>query len=128
MWREEKSEPGFDPAKPITRPLFPERCDTIVHTERGSLHCICTGSGELRDMAFHGFESDRKTLKYRCPAAAYGTTCAGQAACHKAGEVQGEYGRIVRIDLHIADRRIFTPTPHGSPSWHRGYDRRSALI
>lgn len=25
------------------------------------------------------------------------------------------------------DRRIFVPTPHGSPSWHRGYNRRSAL-
>ena len=24
-------------------------------------------------------------------------------------------------------RRIFTPTPYGSPSWHRGYRRRSAL-
>ena len=22
------------------------------------------------------------------------------------------------------DRRIFTPTPHGSPSWRRGYNRR----
>lgn len=128
MWRAEKSEPGFDPGKPITRPLFPERCDTIVHTERGSVHCICPGSGELRDMAFQGFEADRNTLKYRCPAAAYGSKCAGQTACHKAGGVQpGEYGRIVRIDLHNADRRIFTPTPHGSPSWKRGYNRRSAL-
>ena len=25
------------------------------------------------------------------------------------------------------DRRIFTPTPHGSPSWKRGYRRRPAL-
>ncbi len=25
------------------------------------------------------------------------------------------------------DRRIFVPIPHGSPSWHRGYNRRSAL-
>lgn len=128
MWRAEKTEPGFDPDKPITRALFPERCDTIVHTERGTVHCICPGSGELRDMAFQGFESDRNTLKYRCPAAAYGSTCAGQAACHQSGGVQaGDYGRIVRIDLHTADRRIFTPTPHGSPSWQRGYSRRSAL-
>ena len=26
-----------------------------------------------------------------------------------------------------ADRRIFTPTPWGSPSWQRGCNRRSAL-
>ena len=31
------------------------------------------------------------------------------------------------IDLKTADRRIFTPTPYGSPSWHRGYKRRNAL-
>lgn len=31
------------------------------------------------------------------------------------------------IDLKTADRRIFTPTPHGSPSWRRGYARRNAL-
>lgn len=128
MWRAEKEEPGYDPEKPITRPLFPDRCDTIVYTERGTVHCICPGTGELRDMAFQGFESGRNTIKYRCPAAAYGTTCPGQAACHKAGGVQpGEYGRIVRIDLNTSDRRIFTPTPHGSPSWERGYNRRSAL-
>jgi hypothetical protein len=33
----------------------------------------------------------------------------------------------VRIKLDEHDRRIFVPTPHGSPSWQRGYNRRSAL-
>ena len=33
----------------------------------------------------------------------------------------------MRIDLDEHDRRIFTPTPWGSPSWKRGYRRRSAL-
>ena len=44
-----------------------------------------------------------------------------------AGGHVGAYGRIVRIDLDEQDRRIFTPTPWGSPSWKRGYNRRSAL-
>lgn len=39
----------------------------------------------------------------------------------------GDYGRIVRIKFEEHDRRIFVPTPHGSPSQHRGYNRRSAL-
>ena len=39
----------------------------------------------------------------------------------------GEYGRIVRVDLNTADPGIFTPTPHGSPTWKRGYKRRNAL-
>lgn len=38
-----------------------------------------------------------------------------------------DYGRIVRIGLEDHDRRIFVPTPHGSPSWQRGDNRRSAL-
>jgi len=128
LWREEKQQPDYDPSKPITRPLDPERADTIVHTEKGSVHCICPVTGEQRDLAFQGFEADRNTLKYRCPAAAYGLECQGQAECHQAGGVNpGEYGRIVRIKLDEHDRRIFVPTPHGSPSWQRGYNRRSAL-
>jgi len=54
--------------------------------------------------------------------------CDGAARYHHAaGVAPGEYGRIVRIKLDGHDRRIFVPTPHGSPSWERGYHRRSAL-
>lgn len=128
LWREEKQAPGFDPSQPITRPLNPGRADTIVYTEKGTVHCICPASAEQRDLAFQGFESDRNALKYRCPAAAYGLACQGQDLCHQAGGVEpGAYGRIVRISLANQDRRIFVPTPHNSPSWQRGYNRRSAL-
>lgn len=128
LWREEKQHPDDDPSKPITRPLFPERVDTIVHTEKGSVHCICPHTGTQRDLAFQGFEADRNALKYRCPAAAYGLDCQGRDTCHRAGGVSpGDYGRIVRISLETHDRRIFVPTPHGSPSWQRGDNRRSAL-
>ncbi len=78
-------------------------------------------------VTFQGFEADRATLKYRCPAAARGSICEGRERCHRrAGCRPGAYGRIVRVPL-AHDRRIFTPTPYGSPSWHRGYRRRSAL-
>jgi len=46
LWREEKSEPGYDPAKPITRPLYSDRADAIVYTEKGTIHCICPATGE----------------------------------------------------------------------------------
>jgi len=128
MWREEKNEPGYDPEKPITRALFTERVDSIVHTEKGTLHCICPATGEQRDMAFQGFEANRNTVKYRCPAAAYGYECKGRNECSAFGQVNpGAYGRSVRINITKADRRIFTPTPHGSPSWQRTYNRRSSL-
>jgi len=128
MWREEKKAKDYDPSQPITRPLYPERVDTIVYTERGSVHCVCPETGEQRDLAFQGFESDRNTLKYRCPAAAYNLECPGREQCHRMGKIKaGQFGRIVRISLKQSDRRIFTPTPHGSPSWKRGYNGRSAL-
>jgi hypothetical protein len=128
LWREEKNEPGYDPQKPITRALFTERVDTIVHTEKGTLHCICPATGEQRDMAFQGFEADRNTLKYRCPAAAYGFQCQGRKECSAFGQVNpGAYGRSIRINITKEDRRIFTPIPHGSPSWGRIYNRRSSL-
>ena len=128
LWKEEKKEPGHDPSEAITRPLYPDRADTIVHTEKGEVCCVCPETGEQRPLAFQGFEAKRGTLKYRCPAAAYGFTCAGQPRCYRAAGTQaGAYGRIVRIALADQDRRIFTPTPHSSPSWKRGYRRRSAL-
>jgi len=128
LWREEKAEPGYDPKKPITRSLYPERVDTIVYTEKGTVHCICPATGEQRDMTFYGFEADRNTLKYRCPAAANGFECKGCGECSALGNVNaGDYGRIVRINITKEDRRIFTPIPHGSPSWNRAYNRRSSL-
>ena len=131
MWQAEKKDPGYDQDRPITRALFPDRADVVVHDERGRVSCICPETGEERAMAFQGFEANRGfcgTLKYRCPAAAFGFECAGRDACHRAGGVEpGEYGRIVRIDLDSHDRRIFTPTPWGSPSLRRGYRRRSAM-
>lgn len=128
LWSDEKQMPGFDPTKPVTRPLNPNRADNIIYTEKGQVFCVCPLTGEQRDLAFQGFEADRNTLKYRCPAAAYGLDCAGREFCYKnAGIHVGDFGRVIRIDITEENRRIFTPTPHGSPSWNRGYNRRSAL-
>ena len=51
----------------------------------------------------------------------------GPGANRGAGVKDSAYGRVVRIALKDQDRRIFTPTPWGSPSWRRGYKRRTAL-
>ena len=127
MWKDEKNEQGHDATREITRALDPDRLDTIVYTERGSVRCICPVSGEEREMAFWGFEADRNTLKYRCPAAARGIECPGRAECERqgAGEPRA-FGRIVRVPLD-KDRRIFTPIPRDTPTWRRLYARRSAV-
>ena len=56
-------------------------------------------------MAFWGFDTQRYTLKYRFPAAAYDLECAGRAAYGPGGP----NGRVVHIRLDEHDRRIFTP-------------------
>ncbi len=128
LWREEKQMPDYDPTQAITRALQPNQADNIIHTEKGEVFCVCPSTGEQRNLAFQGFEADRNTLKYRCPAAAYSFACEGRASCYQdAGINVGDFGRVIRIDITEQNRRIFTPTPHGSPSWHRGYNRRSSL-
>ena len=47
LWREEKAMPGHDPARPITRALYPERADCIVYTEKGQVRCRCPSTDAL---------------------------------------------------------------------------------
>jgi len=106
-----------------TRLLDPERADNVVYNYKGEVFCICPATGERRSMAYQGFEADRRTLKYRCPAAAYGFTCAG---CKQCPGGTNAYGRIVRIPLET-DRRIFTPVARSSYAWETAYNRRTAV-
>jgi len=107
-----------------TRPLYPDRADQIVYDHNGTVSCHCPQTGEVREMAFMGFEADRKTLKYRCPAAAYGLECLGRAQCGTCPS--SDFGRIVRIPL-ASDRRIFTPVARSSYRWKQLYSARTAV-
>ncbi len=128
LWREEKAMPDHDPSQPILRSLSADGGGNVLHGGKGEVLCRCPATGAVRPPAFQGFEADRGTLKYRCPAAAYGLDCAGRERCLRdAGSAAGDFGRVVRVDLVSADRRTFTPTPWGSPSWRRGHHRRGAL-
>ena len=111
--------------------LFPERYDVFTYDESGKVYCTCPserrGEDELREMAFVGFEKDRNTLKYRCPAAAFGFECKARAECEKLSSVGvGSFGRIVRIPLDL-DRRIFTPIARPTDKWAKAYERRTSV-
>lgn len=106
-----------------TRPLDPDRVDSIVYDEDGTIFCICPSSDERREMAYCGFEADRGTLKYRCPAAAYELQCAGRSIC---APRKSDYGRIVRVPIEL-DRRLFVPLPRSSYKWRREYHKRTAV-
>jgi len=119
-WKEEPDLP---------RPLYPDRVDTIFHTEQGKVLCRCRdGAEKERDnyapMAYEGFEADRMSLKYRCPAKTHGIACSQQDLCN--GGDQPAHGRIVRVPLDT-DRRSFTPLARDSKAWKREYKRRTAV-
>ena len=111
--------------------LFPIRYDVFCYDEAGKVYCSCpserNGADELRELAFVGFEKDRNTLKYRCPAAAFGFECIGRADCEKLSPVGvGDFGRIVRVPLGL-DRRIFTPVARHTDKWKKAYNRRTSV-
>ena len=98
----------------------------VVYDYEGTVYCICPRtlearkSGEAdkrREMTYGGFEEDRGTLRYRCPARQYGYTCPGESECAaKTG---------VRIKMEH-DRRVFTPLSRSSYAWKRTYRKRTA--
>jgi len=120
MWKNKKLEN-----------LFPDRYDVFCYDESGKVYCSCPsekrGENELRELAFVGFEKDRMALKYRCPAAAFGFTCAGRYECEKLTPVGvGNFGRIVRVPIEL-DRRTFTPISRHTDKWEKAYDHRTSV-
>lgn len=118
MWREEKE----DDVK--TRMLYSERLDNIGYNNKGEVFCYSPATAQEREMAFMGFEQERKCLKYRCPAAAYDFECKGKRECGTGK--YGDYGRIVRIPLDT-DRRIFTPIARSSYVFEKIYNLRGSV-
>jgi hypothetical protein len=111
----------------ITHLLAPGAGDNVVYTERGDVRCVCPATGDHSSMAFWGFEKNRGTLKYRCPAAAFGWTCSGRSECERSAMGRDTpFGRIVRVPIDF-DRRVFTPIPRNTPTWERIYGRRTAV-
>jgi len=111
--------------------LFGDRVDVVLYDEQGRIYCQPPterrGADELREMAFVGFEHDRQSLKYRCPAACHGFECQGRAECDKLALLGvGQFGRTVRVPLEL-DRRIFTPIARHSSKWQTAYKRRTAV-
>jgi hypothetical protein len=92
--------------------------ENVIYDYRGTVSCVCPKTGTQRQMAYGGFERDRETLKYRCPAEHYGYACAGRECC--------PIGKAVRVP-RAEDPRIFTPLPRPTMKWDRLYDERTAV-
>ena len=92
--------------------------DHLVYDYRGTVYCCCPKEVKLKEMAYGGFEKQRETLKYRCPARHYGFKCQGEGKC--------PVKQSIRIPLN-EDRRVFTPLARSSYSWKNLYKKRTAV-
>ena len=99
----------------------------VVYDYEGRVTCLCprtvaaAKAGEVdrrREMAFGGFEKDRSTLRYRCPARQYGYECPGADRC------QAKTGVRIKLDV---DRRVFTPLARNTYAWDRTYKKRTGV-
>jgi len=114
------------------RPLDEEHHDTIYYSGTGDVCCRVDPfardeAKQYARMQFMGFEKGRKTLKFRCPAAAFGIECHNRQACRCRPTVRdGAYGRVVRVPLD-RNRRLFLPCHRHSYTFARGYARRTTV-
>ncbi|NLJ10577.1 MAG: transposase [Treponema sp.] len=92
--------------------------DNVAYDYKGTVTCFCPVTLKEHRMCYGGYEKERDSHKYLCPALAKGIHCEGQHRC--------SVGRQIRIPL-AQDRRIFTPTARSSYQWERIYNKRTAI-
>ena len=114
LWRDE-------PERPLPGGNSPQH---LVHDEAGTVFCYDTVSDPpvRHRMAYAGYEKDRGTLKYRCPARHEGWDCPSLPRCD-AGRT---YGLQTRIPCEL-DLRRFPPIPRSTPQFERRYRGRTAV-
>jgi len=96
----------------------------IVSGKCGEVYCYDMGrENRRREMVYGGFERERGTHKYRCPAAYYDIECENEDRCSIKGS---RYGRVVRIKMK-EDWRKFPPVARNTYKWERLYKKRTAV-
>lgn len=110
MWKDDEETRSFEKG--------PHKYKNVTYDYKGTIFCHCPQTGEVRRMAYGGFEKERRTLKYLCPALQYGIECKGAAQC--------PIRQGIRISLE-ENRRIFTPTSRSSYKWKKVYNKRSSV-
>ena len=114
MWKEEPERmlPGHDGSS------------NVVYKEDGTIYCYDKVSEPpvRHPMAYIGYEPERETLKYRCPAKHEGWDCPMSKICN-AGK---SYGKTVRVD-HELDPRRFPSLPRATKKFERMYKGRTSV-
>jgi len=114
MWKDEHERmlPGHDGNS------------NIVYDEAGTVYCYDRASDPIvrHAMSYIGYEPDRETIKYRCPAMHEGWECPMSGKCN-AGKV---YGLTVRVPREI-DLRRFPSLPRATKKFEQLYKGRTAV-
>lgn len=114
LWKEEPERmlPGHDGTS------------NIVYDEAGTVYCYDRESQPMvrHPMAYIGYEPERETLKYRCPAMHEGWECPMSKICN-AGK---SYGKTVRVPREI-DLRRFPALPRATQKFERLYKGRTSV-
>jgi DDE family transposase/transposase-like protein DUF772 len=114
LWKEEPERmlPGHDGNS------------NIVYDEAGTVYCYDRTSEPIvrHQMAYIGYEPQRETIKYRCPAKHEGWSCPMSEICN-AGK---SYGKTVRVPREI-DLRRFPALPRATKQFERLYKGRTAV-
>ena len=120
LWDEHAIKPVLDIRNlwTVTGARLVQGQTNVSHDYQGTVFCHCPVEWRQRPMAFGGFEKDRGTLKYRCPAKHYGFVCPGRDRC--------AISDSIRIPI-ASNRRIFTPLARSSYQWKRLYKKRSGV-
>ena len=113
LWQDE-------PERPLPGGRYPLH---LVDDEAGTVFCYDTVSDPpvRHRMAYIGYERDRQTLKYRCPARHENWDCPSAAQCNTGRE----YGLTARIPC-TEDLRRFPPIPRATKTFERLYRGRTA--
>jgi hypothetical protein len=96
----------------------------VVYDEAGTVYCYdrTDETPVKHEMSYIGYEPQRQTIKYRCPARHEGWSCPSEAICN-AGK---EYGKTVRVDCTL-DLRRFPPIPRATKKFERLYRGRTSV-
>lgn len=114
LWREE-------PERPLPGGRYPLN---LVHDEAGTVYCYDTVSEPpvRHRMAYIGYEEDRGTIRYRCPARQENWDCPSDSRCN--GELAR--GLSPRLPCEL-DLRRFPPVPRATKEFERLYKGRTAV-
>jgi hypothetical protein len=114
LWKEE-------PERPLPGGRFPLQ---LVHDEAGTVFCYDTVSDPpiRHKMAYVGYEEDRGTVRYRCPARHEDWDCPSDSRCNTGRD----WGLTARLPCE-RDLRRFPPIPRATKEFERLYKGRTAV-